>query len=290
MKDILSSRILQHTYILVLFVFVIMLVVMTYKIIVFPKYVVVGMASSPAKPQNTISVVYFANLFRHPLEDLMVVKKQLQNFYTIGLLTLSTFHIVISAPMSYHHQIRQEISSLFSPTDPVVFHMNHEDCHEYPSAQLIYYIAQSNGSFNHYILYFHAEDIHNKWRRKNIGETHSKLHKSVIVPWKRILNIFEKHPYVDKIGFCSSKSGFMWFNYWWVRASYIACLEPPMKIPQSDYYEQWLSRVLKNPYQNEYEFNSRNCWSLCLGDKMNTNKNRKSGYEYMEAVHFLLKA
>ncbi|GAB5357982.1 hypothetical protein AAMO2058_000420300 [Amorphochlora amoebiformis] len=94
---------------------------------------------------------------------------------------------------------------------------------------------------NTYVLYFHDK-----------GATHSSriipalktLHLLVLSQWKDILDTFMKDPSIHKIGFLAGDTGLEWFNFWWVRASYISetRMKPYMSKEAGDrwYYEGWL--------------------------------------------------
>ncbi|GAB5357981.1 hypothetical protein AAMO2058_000420200 [Amorphochlora amoebiformis] len=96
---------------------------------------------------------------------------------------------------------------------------------------------------NTYVLYFHDK-----------GATHQAkviprvktLHVLVLSQWREILDTFMKDPSINKIGFLAGEHGLQWFNFWWVRASYIS--ETRMKPYNSEkagsryYYEHWLGK------------------------------------------------
>ena len=108
--------------------------------------------------------------------------------------------------------------------------------------------------------------------------TEVALHRTVIAPWKRVTDIFATHPEIDKVGSTASPAGWIWWNYWWARASYLVQVEKPIKTERRHYYEDWLCRVLvgqppyPHPEENNggdmhdiYHFNVSNCWSLSMG-------------------------
>lgn len=222
---------------------------------------------------ENVDVVYFANLFVNREFGNDLIQQQISDLVETGLLQVATLHIVLSCPTNYPYQsIVQQI--LEKTILQVKFHINHENCHEFPGIMLVYQLALQTHSRSHFILYFHAKGITRfKGEREPVEKA---LHSIVISPWKKILKLFKNHPTIDKVGSTFSKQGWIWWNYWWARATYIAQLESPIKTTRRHYYEDWLCRVLIRPYtplsekrkeedkDNAYVYNlsSDNCWGL----------------------------
>lgn len=103
---------------------------------------------------------------------------------------------------------------------------------------------QSFGN-NSVVLYFHSKGM---WHNSNSAEEvrsfwEVRLFKSVIVPWKDVLRLFEKHTAINKVGYAAHEIGFMYHNFYWVRASYASRLEMPVLCKDRFYYENWLSSL-----------------------------------------------
>ena len=65
---------------------------------------------------------------------------------------------------------------------------------------------------------------------------------------------------IYKLGTLSGGNGWLWFNFWIAKASYISNLEKPIKRNRACYYEDWLGRYLikeenkkSETYKNEYD-------------------------------------
>ena len=59
----------------------------------------------------------------------------------------------------------------------------------------------------------------------------------VVRGWRGVVAGFREHPAVNKAGYAGSKKGFMWYNFWWARCSYVAALIPPERTTRRHYYE-----------------------------------------------------
>lgn len=261
--------------------FLMFLVVMTLLLFIYRLYHPPAYLESQLSSPYQVQIVYFANLFVNPSHGPQLVQEQMKDLVSTGLLRVATLHIVLSVPDGYDPTIQEKVSQSFHPSHKVVFHIHHENCHEYPGIQLAHDLAYANGSPHHYILYFHSKGITRFYGERDIFEV--ALHKTVIAPWDRVLNIFQDHPHIDKVGSTSSKTGWIWWNYWWARASYLVHVETPIKTRRRHYYEDWLSRVLADPQKNTYLFTNKNCWSLSAPDQP-----IGKGYGVKEATYLVL--
>lgn len=224
----------------------------------------------------SIQIVYFANIFVNRSHGHILIREQLTDLVKTGLTEIATLHIVLSVPSDYNHvNLQSSLTHLFPSTHKVIFHICHESCHEFPGIQLVYQLALKSPSRQDIILYFHSKSITRfKGRRENVE---IMLHSTVVAPWKKVLGIFMDHPSIDKIGSTCSTNGWIWWNYWWVRASYVASVENPIKTARRYYYEDWLSRRLINPAKQSmdplrpeedrenrqiYNISNANCWGL----------------------------
>ena len=46
-------------------------------------------------------------------------------------------------------------------------------------------------------------------------------------------------------------AGWIWFNFWWARASYLKKLVEPVRSTRRHYYEDWLGRLTPDPSTDE---------------------------------------
>jgi hypothetical protein len=124
---------------------------------------------------------------------------------------------------------------------------------EYPGIHLVWSLAHKNP--DKIYLYFHSKGMSRG--QNNRGSYDKKIFQSVIVPWKKVLNIFDERKTIHKIGISVSAHGWIWFNFWWVRGSYlIECVEPI--IAPKQYYEDWLHMKL----DGQAKSNINECFSL----------------------------
>lgn len=230
-----------------------------------------------------LDIVYFANLFVNPSYGPRLIREQLSDLVATGMTRFARIHIVLSVPPDFDYvSLQENLTFLFQRQyRSLEFHIGHENCHEYPGIQQVHSLARDDCSRTHYLLYFHSKGItrfHGRRERVELA-----LHKTVIVPWKHVLEIFNTHPTIDKIGSSTSTGGWIWWNYWWARASYLSQVERPVKTERRHYYEDWLCRVFLKPEEHVrethadreenhfepelYHHNVSNCWSLSLKEE-----------------------
>lgn len=269
-------------FLLILLIITILLFV--YKLHFQPTYIVISDKETVVEqppPRFYINIVYFANLFVNPTHGILLIEKQMKDLVSTGLLDVSTLHIVLSVPVKFNPTIKEKVYQSFLSSHNVIFHINNEDCYEYPGIQLVHALASANGSPNHYLMYFHSKGITHYRGERDIVERN--LHQTVIAPWRHVLEIFETHPNIDKIGSTASDAGFIWWNYWWARASYLINVEIPIKTEIRRYYQHWLSRFVKDAYKGTYHQTNKNCWSLSA-----PKKHVGIGYNAKEAISLIV--
>lgn len=94
------------------------------------------------------------------------------------------------------------------------------------------------------ILYFHGKGLSymaNKffYIRQPIEKFIFRL---LIFNWHKHLETFSRIYSIDKIGILSGGNGWLWFNFWIARTSYLSKLEKPKKTKDANYYEEWISK------------------------------------------------
>ena len=126
----------------------------------------------------------------------------------------------------------------------VIIECNYKNEFEYPGILKVWQLGQIHNNRNDIILYFHSKGIGHSKNYNNYNIILKDINKI-----KEIFNLFQ---IIDKIGYSSGGIGWIWYNFWFVRGSYINMVEKPIKTERRHYYEDWLSRKIENNYF-EYE-------------------------------------
>ena len=175
--------------------------------------------------------------------------------------------IVATLNKTHEAQFRKKVLNIYPN---VVIECNYENKFEYPGILKVWQLGQIHSSRNDIILYFHSKGMtHYKNYEKCKNENYNVIFKNI----NKIKEIFNLFPSIDKVGYFSGGIGWIWFNFWFVRGSYVNLVEKPIKTQRRHYYEDWLSRKLdKNDTQphdnierplNYYKNTLLDCYGFC---------------------------
>lgn len=248
----------------------------------------------------TLDIVYFANLYVNT-QGVSLVLLQLSDLISTGIFALPnvSLHIVLSMPGEIVSEVHYALSDLFEhkgvPFNKIQVTCTTDNCHEYPGINHVYRCAQVSSNPNHVILYFHSKGITRFTGQRDPVE--QVLHNTVVKDWVWVLFLFTNFCEIEKIGIAASEFGWIWYNYWWVRASYIRTVEEPIRTDRRHYYEDWLCRstplnnwtlgekeINHNNYSN---LNYKNCLSLVANPPdLCSVGNYRSPFEALEAKRF----
>ena len=92
---------------------------------------------------------------------------------------------------------------------------------------------------------------HGRHRSRPLEE--SQLFNSTVVPWRHIVNVLARNDTVDRVGTFPAPMGWIWVNFFWVRASHVQKLSEPIRTTRRHYYEDWLGRLYDPSTENDTE-------------------------------------
>jgi hypothetical protein len=160
-------------------------------------------------------------------------------------------HVVVSAPSELVQQGVQYINQLFST---YVYGYDiisqTENQYEYPGLHRLYQLAHTLPK-DTLFLYFHSKGMvfHNQKGRLYEEEV---LTSELLYTWKEYVSVFKNNPQVNKAGLFPGHvpekanvpdSGFIYWNFFWIRGTYVITLPPP-KVPKpNDTNERWQYEV-----------------------------------------------
>ena len=228
-------------------------------------------ATSAALPTGfagfRISVVYM--VFIHPARDWRnLVLMQLQDLIDCGLASHATVHVVMSMATTGTmdndaEMLGNECEELIRSVLPTARLLRSPgNRFEYPGIRLLWDVAQewwtpvyepqwaeqdaATHGRRHVLFYHHSKHMVNG----PVGVTRSQenldLTRLLIKDWRAILQRLAVDEEANKVGFGSTQ-GFMWVNFYWVRASHLRDVVRPIVTDYRYYYELWLARVTKLP-------------------------------------------
>lgn len=208
----------------------------------------VANSGSHSQSCNQIHVVYYVYLPDNTNWQALL-KNQLSLMNETGLLQCAHVHMVISTSANSNSdpkafaRLTQAILLVKLLVKNALVHPSIGNEYEYPGLLKAWElafdipIAEANTT---YILYTHSKGM---VFSGNAGQaTSSVLIRVVVQPWHKILWTFSQHPLVNKIGFSAGPGGFIFFNYFWVRASYMRTVVRPVSTKDRYAHEVWIHR------------------------------------------------
>lgn len=180
-----------------------------------------------------LKLVYFAYLIPNKWES--IIDEQLSALVNCGL--YEEAQDIYMSVITDHIELKK-LKIKLEKKYPKIKLMNiyNENYYEYPGIKTIFDI--STDEHDTCLLYFHSKGM-----TSNKHENRRKLFKYTIQNYKDWIANFWIKPEIDVISAIPHKNGFAYFNYFWVRSSYVKkyCCEP--KITQDRYFwEIWLGK------------------------------------------------
>ena len=109
--------------------------------------------------------------------------------------------------------------------------------YEYRGIKKVYDLGKIYNSDKDIILYFHSKGI---TKYETYFETINFDYNNLLNDINRVKEIFDIFPKINKVGLMSSQPGWIWYNFWFARGSYIFDMLEPLISGNRHYYEEWL--------------------------------------------------
>jgi len=236
--------------------------------------------------EKKIIIVYYAYVHRWS-NWIQIISGQLSQLKSYGLLDAADLYIHITDPSELFNDV---IALIETVTKSANISTSGENQFEYPGIKLVYDL-----SLNHpdsILIYLHTKGIsHENNSRLPLEKA---LLKGTFENWQENVKAFETEG-INKIGLFpakedpvvqkdfNTKGGWMWYNFWYAKGSYIAsACEVPKITSNRWYYEVWVA----GPY-NEALIPVHDCYSLYHKKPQiyfNVDEVQKSLPNLMEAV------
>jgi len=234
--------------------------------------------------QMRVHVVYFGHLFKDLWRDL--ISLQLAELEEFGLAEFATsIHVVLTRTHSddvVDWAVLNQGKDLVLKTIPnAKVYLYNKNTFEYHGIRQVWSLAHSLANSSNLgadvILYFHTKSMVNNrpGEAQARSEMNLKLTNAVIKPWRSIIHRFSIDPSIDRAGYVVAGHGWVWYNFFWARASYLRRLVRPLENPNRLYYEGWLGKIdigVNQMYNGEQVFEVADVkGALTLCPKLNSN-------------------
>lgn len=202
-----------------------------------------------------IGIVYFVYI-NQKKDWRKIISGQLKDVAATGILNDADLYLEVSAPAE-----NSEINRFFEdlPYSIASIDMHYENAYEYFGIHKVWELGNSNKY--EYLIYFHTKGMSYRnryplpiWNRRSLREV--ILTYYTFKNYLSTIRYFEENPGVMKIGAFpnntdTDKHGcIIWFNFFWIRSSYVKELVEPIKTKDRFYYEYWISFVKSNGKEN----------------------------------------
>jgi hypothetical protein len=157
-----------------------------------------------------IKIVYFAYLV--PDKWITIIEEQLNALYNTNLYNDAS-EIFVSV-ISDAYELEKFKIYLTKYPKIIIKNVYQDNVYEYAGIDTIYKIAEDDDDT--LILYFHSKGM-----TSNQHETRQYLFKYTIENYTEYLNEFKNNKYLEVAGAIPHENGFIFFNFFWTRTSYI---------------------------------------------------------------------
>ena len=191
-----------------------------------------------------INIIYFFNAMLSPLFH-KLFKIQLKNLLKSKIFNrkYTKLYIVCVADSKRSFIISKLLKKLrLNSNKNIQIEFINNCTYEFEGIKKVFEVSKKSN--NSYVMYFHGKGMsHLKTKILFLRNPYEVLaFNRVIKNWKKNIEWFNRVKNMNKLGLLNS-DGWMLFNFWCARSSYLNELEPPLKTNNRYYYENWISRL-----------------------------------------------
>ena len=216
--------------------------------------------------KKEIAIVYYAYI--NPQKDWQsFVLGQLTDLKKTDILTIADLYIVVSNPFGL-----AEVKGFFDSLSTLYRHIEYyqENKFEYWGIACVWRLVQEQKQYQ-YFVYFHTKGMtHEQDGRIKVEQL---LMQHTFKHWQQTIQVFEENKLINKVGLFPAwkvnahceivRGGWIWYNFWWARSTYLSLLEPPKINPKHRfYYEEWLTYLQHDSSSKFYDSFSTHSMSM----------------------------
>ncbi|MGN0903034.1 MAG: hypothetical protein ACI4M9_07100 [Succinivibrio sp.] len=197
--------------------------------------------------KNRLAIVYFA-FINHKKDWKKIILGQLADLHRSGIFDLADLYIEVS-DTAEKTDVKEFFDNLPYKTNGIALH--NQNFYEYHGIHKVWELACS-GNYD-YLAYFHTKGMSYK---KKFSLSSQRIPREIVLTYltfknsRHTIDIFDTDKNIVRIGAFPKKdddssdvSGcFIWFNFFFIRASYAKTLEEPVLTDNRFYYENWSTK------------------------------------------------
>lgn len=196
-------------------------------------------------PCNLI-IIYFVSI--NPSRNWRtIISGQLNDLYNLGI--LKDTHLIIVLTCEKNNILFdsiQFISNELSNKSNIsyVIETHQDNKFEYHGIKALYEYSKSNQ--DKIFLYIHSKGMYNVSNLNIRSTTEKALTIETCTNWEGILNIFNAHENIMRVGLFPDINGIVWYNFFFARGTYLITCQDPIITSDRYYYEHWLATGVRN--------------------------------------------
>jgi hypothetical protein len=186
------------------------------------------------KKVNNIKIVYY--IYTSPNSNWRaIISGQLYQLKSYGILSEADLYIHITDTNNYTEEIKTLITSIIPDAIISTSSINQ---FEYPAIKLLHDLAIRYP--NNHFIYFHSKGMTHNLHSRSLQEI--MLFTKTFENWRKNIQLLNKEG-KNKMGLFSSERGWIWYNFWYAKGSYLASCKAPEISDFRYYYEAWLGEA-----------------------------------------------
>jgi hypothetical protein len=181
---------------------------------------------------------------------------QITDLVTSNILSISHLYVCLNGSQLLVNTVQKEISTVLGKiSKDIDICATFENVYEYPGIKKMYSLSQIKDNQNKLFIYFHTKGITSCRSPSDRNAYNVFLTRSLLWNYQHIINVFNLHPTINKIGLFPARNGWIWFNFFWVRGQYLSHCKEPQITTRRHLYEDWLGSHGHSSYDD--------CFSIC---------------------------
>lgn len=167
-----------------------------------------------------------------------IISGQLYQLKGYGILSEADLYIHITDCYNCVQEVKELINKI---TPSAIIYTSFKNQFEYPAIKLVHdlSIQHPDNSF----LYFHTKGMSHNLHSRSLEEI--ILFTKTFESWRNNIQLLNRDG-INKVGLFPSEEGWIWYNFWYAKGTYLASLNAPEITDHRWYYESWLGRGASN--------------------------------------------
>jgi hypothetical protein len=195
-----------------------------------------------------IIIVY--HIYINPNKDWKsIVSGQISDIRDVGLLPFSKLYCIICTTST---NLFNECKNLINDVVNANYYHITVNNFEYPGIRKLHELGTIYPEKIFFYMHSKGMVFHRTPGRNN---EEIKILRNTIKNWNYIKNLFNNNLFINKAGLFPDHSGVIWFNFFWIRGTFLKKLNPPIITSDRYYYEH-----------NYINSNENDCFNLLRYD------------------------